>query len=180
MEKLTEEKAVAILAELTALECGVHSAVAKQIHTVTLLHDVGKQKIAGHILEKPGKLTAEEFEIMKTHTKLGVQILNSIQGSMGKMARIVAMYHHETYDSERSYWGRHSCELPAYIHIVTISDIFMALLHTRVYKKGWTLAETVEYINSHSGTLFNPALVQVFLPLVRRDARLKTLFASIS
>jgi putative nucleotidyltransferase with HDIG domain len=110
----SEEKAVARLSELIALACGAPPAEAKQIGVASALHDIGKQKIDPAILNKPGKFTAREFEIMKTHTVLGAEMLRSFQGALGEKARLIAQYHHERWDG-RGYWGKQAGELPFFL-----------------------------------------------------------------
>jgi len=170
-----ETKTVARLTEIIALECGVSSAAAKQIRTAAALHDVGKQKIPKSILNKPGKLTHQEFEIVKTHTVLGAKILNDIEGELGEMARIIAMYHHERYDGG-GYWGRRTGELPVYVSITAIADVFTALVCARPYKQPWPPFEALAYIENQTGMQFDPALTAVFLPLARNDSRVSALY----
>ena len=122
-----EDKATARLAEFLALECGICPSMAEKIRIAAALHDLGKQKIPASILNKPGKLSPKEHRIMKTHTTLGAEMLASIQGELGVMARATALYHHEYYDGS-GYFGKRTEELPFYLPIVTISDIFIALI----------------------------------------------------
>jgi len=173
-----EDKAAANLTEIVALECGVHSAVAKQIRAAAVMHDIGKQKIPDSILKKPGKLTEQEFEVVKTHTRLGAEMLASIQGSLGKMARLTALYHHEWWSGD-GYWSRRTDELPAYISIISISDVFTALVCERPYKHAWPPEEALGYINNQAGTQFSPALVRAFIPLARHDSRIRAIYGEV-
>ena len=91
---MSENKAVGMLAELLALECGYDPAKAKQIRMAAILHDCGKMHIPEEIQNKPEKLTDYEFEIMKTHTMFGFNMLSNLAGEVGKMAQIAALYHH--------------------------------------------------------------------------------------
>ena len=175
MSVLKEEQAVARLSEIVALECGISPAKARQIRVAAALHDIGKQKIPADILSKPGELTAEEFEVMKTHTTLGAAMLESVQGELGIATRTIARYHHEHWDGT-GYWGKHLCELPHYVGIVAIADVFTALLYGRPYKQPWHLDDALAYINSMSGTQFSPALIDVFLPLAQNDSRVRKVF----
>jgi putative two-component system response regulator len=167
MSHYDEAKDVGRLAEIVALHCGVHPAVARQLRTAAPLHDVGKSKIPSDILEKPGKLNQQEYEIMKNHTVIGAELLKSIQGGLGVMARKIALYHHEWYDGSQGYWGKRTDELPFYVSFVAISDVYIALINERSYKHAWTPEEAVDYIIEQSGAQFNPALVNVFVPLAR-------------
>lgn len=178
--RTSEDKIVAQLSEILALKCGMHSAVASRLRTASALHDIGKLKIPDSIINKPGTLTAQEFEIMKTHTTHGAAILASIQGDLGIMAQTICEFHHEWYDGSKSYFGKYACDLPPYVPIVSIVDVFTALLAERAYKGAWLPEEATEYIHNQAGKQFNPALVEVFISLVRHDDCVKALYATIN
>ena len=163
------------LAEIIALQYGVRPDAARQIRSAATLHDIGKQKIPAEILNKPGKLTAQEFDVIKTHTVLGAEMLTSIQGELGVMARVCCEFHHEWYDGN-GYWGRRMGDLPFYVPFVAISDVFTALVTKRVYKEPWPPLEAMDYIQEKAGTQFDPKLAEVFLWLIRHDGRVKALF----
>lgn len=168
LDHLSEEDTMSCLAELLAIAYGICPQMAKQIRTAAALHDVGKSKIPIGILTKPGKLTPPEFEVMKTHTFLGAQILRDMKGLLGQMARTIAHYHHEWYDGG-GYWGKKASQLPYYVQIAAICDVFIALISERSYKHAWPQEEALAYIESKSGTQFAPDLVNIFLPLVRSN-----------
>jgi HD-GYP domain-containing protein (c-di-GMP phosphodiesterase class II) len=170
-----EERAVAELAGIVAFEYGMTAAEAKKIRTAASLHDIGKLKISPKILHKKGRLTAAEFEVIKTHTTLGAAMLEGIQGEIGAMARLTALYHHEWY-SGGGYWDKRAGELSLCVQITAISDVFTALVCERSYKKALPPGEALSYIQSQSGSQFNPALVDIFLPLMRNDSRIPALF----
>jgi len=130
---MSENKAVGMLAELLALECGYDPAKAKQIRMAAILHDCGKMHIPEEIQNKPEKLTDYEFEIMKTHTMFGFNMLSNLAGEVGKMAQISALYHHE-YWNGHGYWGVPGYALPRYVGIVSLCDVLVALLNNRIYK----------------------------------------------
>ena len=102
MQFTNENKAVGRLSELLALERGYSPAMARQIRSAAALHDIGKLRISAEILEKSGKLLADEFEIVKTHTTKGAEILAGIQGEIGELARHICLYHHEKRDARKS------------------------------------------------------------------------------
>jgi putative two-component system response regulator len=170
-----EEKAVGRLTEIIALRCGVCAAQARQIRTAAVLHDVGKLKIPKSVLYKPGSLTPEEFEVIKTHTTLGAEMLKSIQGGLGEMTRQTALYHHEHWDGG-GYWGRFSDELPFYVPITSIADVYVAPVSARSYKPGREREAALAYIKNQAGAQFNPALVELFLPLARNDCCARAIF----
>ena len=154
---------------------GVKPELARQIRTASSLHDIGKEKLPPELLNKPGKLDAHEFEIIKTHTKLGAEMLSSMQGALGEMARIIALYHHEHWDGN-GYWGVPACSLPDYVGVTAICDVFTALLVARPYKEAFPPEEALEYIQNQSGAQFSEELVNVFIPLVRNDSRVYEIF----
>lgn len=166
------------LTEIVTLECGVHPAVAKQVRVAATLHDVGKQKIPVSILNKPGKLDAREFEIIKTHTVLGAEALTSVKGELGEMARACCLFHHEWWNGF-GYCGRKTDELPFYVAAVAISDVFVALVCERPYKTAWPPQEALDYIQNQAGTQFSPALVEMFIALILNDNRVPALFADV-
>lgn len=170
-----EIRAVARLSALLAQECGIHPTAAKRIGTAAALHDIGKIQIPADILNKPEPLDKREFEIIKTHTVLGADMLSSIQGEVGIVARKVCRYHHEHYDGG-GYWGKYTDELPLYVSITAISDVFVALVSERPYKSAWPPQEALDYIQSKAGTQFNPVLAQSFLSLIRNDSRVPAIF----
>lgn len=175
MNGINEERLVAQLSEIVACACGFSPDAARRLRTATALHDIGKIKISGSIRNKPGKLDSREFEVMKTHTKKGAEILSGIQGELGVMARTVCLYHHEWHDGG-GYWGRFAYELPCYVPVVSISDVFVALVSERTYKPAWPQGEALAYIEKQAGTQFSPALVEVFLSLMWNGGRLPALF----
>lgn len=169
-----EEKLGALLAEVLALERGFSPAAARQIRVAAALHDLGKLKLPGEILDKPGKLTAPEFDVVKTHTALGAEMLACVQDGIGGMLRGVCLYHHERADGA-GYWGKRAAELPPYVPVVFIADVYMALVSERNYKKAWARNAALEYIQDQAGTQFSHGLVRDFLSLMRDESRVPAL-----
>jgi putative two-component system response regulator len=165
---VSEEKRVAYLAERLALRCGICPAMAQLIGQAAEQHDIGKTKIPAAILNKPGRLDKKEFEIIKTHTFLGADILQSVPGTLGEMARMTALYHHEWHNGA-GYWGVKTVDLPCYVSITAICDVFVALVSKRAYKQVWSLEQTIAHIQGKAGTHFDPELVPIFLALVQED-----------
>ena len=132
------------------------------------LHDVGKINIPDAILNKAGKLTPEEFEIMKTHTTAGKKILENAISSMEgdnylKEARNMAAYHHERWDGKGYPEGLHGEVIPLSARVMAIADVFDALSSPRVYKPAFPFDEAVRIIREGAGTQFDPLCVEVFL-----------------
>lgn len=137
---------------------------------VAPLHDVGKIKISDLILNKPGPLTEEEYEIMKTHTVLGGAIIGDILGEevdtyLLQMARDVAVYHHEKWDGSGYPYGKKGKEIPLPARIMAVADVFDSLVSKRVYKAAMTIEEGFEYIERYMGSHFETEIAKVFLEL---------------
>ncbi|MCR5324663.1 MAG: HD domain-containing protein [Lachnospiraceae bacterium] len=131
------------------------------------LHDVGKINISDTILNKPGKLTKEEFEIMKTHTTAGKNILENAISSMEgdnylKEARNMAAYHHERWDGKGYPEGLHGEVIPLSARVMAVADVFDALSSPRVYKPAFPFDEAMQMIKDGAGTQFDPKCVEVF------------------
>ncbi len=132
------------------------------------LHDVGKINIPDGVLNKPGKLTDEEFAIMKSHTTVGKQILeNAISTVKGesylKEARNMAAYHHERWDGKGYPEGLKEEEIPLSARIMAVADVFDALASKRVYKPAYPKEKALQIIRDGKGTQFDPKCVEVFL-----------------
>lgn len=143
---------------------GYSTGTSSIIKWAAFHHDVGKALIPQAILNKNGELTSIEFEIMKLHTIYGYKLLKVIPGERGKIARQIALLHHERYDS-KGYFGYNTKELPTYVGIVSICDVYVALRSKRAYKSAWSKEDTINFIISNAGTKFCPKLVRKFILL---------------
>ncbi|MEN3374029.1 HD domain-containing phosphohydrolase [Dechloromonas sp. ZS-1] len=160
---------------LVAQEMGIPADQAVAYGKASRLHDVGKIGIPDDILRKPGKLTPEEFEVMKTHVNIGASILS--HNPALAMAREVAQSHHERWDGTGYPSGRPASEVSLLTRIVSVVDVFDALLSRRPYKDPWSIREAAAAIEAGAGTQFDPAVVDAFLKLLRRGD-LQTLIES--
>ncbi|CAN5499156.1 response regulator [soil metagenome] len=140
----------------------------ESIRQAAPLHDVGKIGISDTILLKPGKLTTEEFEVMKTHTVIGAKILSGGSSPPIKLAEEIALYHHERWNG-RGYSGLVGDQIPLSGRIVSVADVFDALTHRRPYKEPWPVSLAVAEIESNSGSQFDPAVVAAFMTLPHKD-----------
>jgi putative two-component system response regulator len=127
------------------------------------LHDIGKISILDCVLLKPGKLTQEEFEIMKTHTVIGYELLSNSNKPILKIASKIAREHHEKYDGTGYPRGISGEEIGVYARIVALTDVFDALGTERVYKKKWEWDKIIDYIKEQRGKQFDPKIVDIFL-----------------
>jgi putative two-component system response regulator len=147
---------------------GWQEGAVELIRRAAPLHDVGKIAISDTILLKPGKLTTEEFERMKQHTKLGARILSGGQFPLLQLAEQIARSHHERWDGT-GYIGLREEAIPMAARIVTVADVFDALTSERPYKKAWPLNEAIEEIQRQSGRQFDPQVVEAFCKVVQQS-----------
>ena len=138
------------------------------MYTLAPMHDIGKILVSDSILKKPGKLTPEEFEQMKTHASLGGKVVSEILEGITddeylKFASDIATYHHEKWDGSGYPFGKKGEEIPLSARIMAVADVFDALISERCYKKAMPFDQAVEIIRQGSGAHFDPKLVEVFL-----------------
>ena len=149
----------------------------------TQLHDVGKIAITDLILNKPGKLTEEEFEIMKTHVTVGVDAIEKIMSNADEHAFLrhtlsIAGTHHEKWDGSGYPVGLKGRNIPLEGRLMAIADVYDALISERPYKKAFTHEESCEIIEAGSGTHFDPILVEVFRSVQDEFSRVSQEFRS--
>ena len=142
-------------------------AEVELIRRAAPLHDVGKIAIPDSILLKPGKLTHEEFEYMKTHTTLGAKMLSGGRFPLLQRAEEIALTHHERWDGN-GYMQLQGEMIPIAGRIVAVADVFDALTSERPYKKAWPRNQAIEEIQGQSGRQFDPRVVDAFLEVVHR------------
>ena len=130
-------------------------------HAATL-HDIGKIAVPDLILLKPGRLTAEEFEVIKTHVRAGADMLSGSRSPLLQVAERIALMHHEWWDGSGYLEGLSGDEIPLAGRIVAIADVFDALTHDRPYKQALPLDQALAEIRSLSGRQFDPQVVEAF------------------
>jgi putative two-component system response regulator len=149
-------------AVIIARKLGWQTQDLENLLHATPMHDLGKIGIPDSILLKPGKLLGEEWEIMKTHTTIGANILSGDHSVLLRLAEEIALSHHERWDGGGYPQGLLGEAIPESGMIVALSDVFDALTSERPYKKPWTEDEAVQYISQNRGKHFAPRLVDVF------------------
>ena len=145
-----------------ALAAGLGEEFAENIHRASPMHDVGKIGVPDNVLLKPGKLDADEWDIMKTHAAMGADIIGDAEFDILNMARTIAITHHEKFDGSGYPNGLAGEDIPTEGRIAAISDVFDALTSERPYKEAWPVEQAQQYINDNSGTHFDPTLVRIF------------------
>lgn len=138
------------------------------------LHDIGKIHIPDAVLNKPGKLTEEEFEVMKTHTTAGQELLNHAKAELGESAYLnmaveMAAYHHEWWNGKGYPYGISGEEIPLCARIMAVADVFDALTSKRCYKSAMPLEKAYAIIREESGTHFDPAVVEAFFAVRTKE-----------
>jgi putative two-component system response regulator len=151
---------------------GLTDDEVERIARAAALHDVGKIGIPDQILLKPGRLSDEEFEIMKSHTTIGAQILSGSRFPLLQLAENIALFHHERWDGSGYPHGLGGEEIPLAARIVAVVDVFDALTHNRPYKSAWPVPEALALIAKESGRHFDPGVAAAFLEVKRSELRL--------
>lgn len=146
-----------------ALAYGLSPEEANIIKLASPMHDIGKIGISDSILLKPGKLTDDEFKIMQSHTTIGQKILAGSKRPLLKMAESIAYTHHERWDGKGYPQGIAKEDIPLAGRLTCLADVFDALGSDRVYKTTWSLDDVLAYIQSESGGMFEPKLIEIFL-----------------
>jgi putative two-component system response regulator len=149
-------------AALLADKLGLAPDVVEAIRHAAPLHDVGKVGVPDRILLKPGRLTSAEFELMKSHTEIGAEILAGSTWPVLQMAEEIAVSHHERWDGTGYPGGKVEEEIPLSGRIVIVADNFDALTHSRPYAAAWDADKAAAEIRRQSGQHFDPAVVDAF------------------
>lgn len=154
-------KRVSEYVNIMADKLGIKGDERQALAIAAMLHDIGKLNVPESILDKPGKLTPEEFEVIKKHTSDGFTLLENSPGRIMEIGRVIALEHHERWDG-KGYIGKKGEEIDFYARIMAVCDVFDALVSKRSYKDGWPPEKAREEILSQSGRQFDPELVKVF------------------
>lgn len=151
------------ISTLLARSLGWSEADCELMLNASPMHDIGKIGIPDAILLKPGKFEADEWEIMKTHTIIGAHILEDGDSDLLRMAREIALSHHEKWDGSGYPHGLAHGAIPQSGRIVAVADVFDALTSSRPYKKAWSVDDAIAFIQSNDGQHFDPEVVAHFM-----------------
>ena len=158
-------KRVAVYTKLIAQEMGYSGEELDRIYYIALLHDCGKIGVPDNILGKPGRLTNEEFQIIKSHTVRGGEILSSFKSL--ENAGEGALYHHERYDGRGYPEGKAGSEIPLIARMICVADSFDAMNTNRVYRKKLSRETIIREIETNKGLQFDPEVADIMLTLIR-------------
>jgi putative nucleotidyltransferase with HDIG domain len=156
---------VSQLSSATAAAMGLDPESVERIRTGALLHDIGKIGIADSVLQKPGRLTQEEFAIVKEHPVIGRRILEGVRG-LAPYLNAVEL-HHENWDGTGYPKRQSGEETPVDARIIHVSDAYDAMTSNRSYRRGMTHEQAMHELFKHSGTQFDPRVVEMFAKLPR-------------
>ena len=151
-------------ARLLGVAAGMDEAAADDLLHAAPMHDVGKIGIPDRILQKPGKLDADEWAVMQTHARIGADIIGvHAAGGMLALAREIALSHHEKWDGSGYPNGLAGEAIPLAGRIVAVADVFDALTSVRPYKRAWPVPDAVGYLQAQQGSHFDARLVELFV-----------------
>ncbi len=156
------------MSALLAKQLGLGDSQVSLIRRAAELHDVGKIGVPDAILLKIGKLTTEEFEVVKTHTVIGARILSGGKFPLLRLAEEIAFAHHERWNGE-GYAGMRGLDIPLAGRIVAVADVFDALTQQRPYKPAWPVAEAIAEIDRQRDRQFDPEVVEAFLRVIENS-----------
>ena len=146
-----------------AARLGLPAKEVELIRLASALHDVGKIAIPDGVLSKRSKLTAPEYELMKSHTTVGAAMLADSSSQLVRMAEEIALTHHERWDGSGYPLGLAGEAIPITGRIVAVADVFDALTHGRPYKPAWSAVDAIAEMQRQSGRRFDPQVLDAFL-----------------
>nr|WP_281886017.1 HD domain-containing phosphohydrolase [Paenibacillus sp. YYML68] len=173
-------KRVAEYSYILALGLGMSEEEAELLRIASPMHDIGKVAIPDSVLKKPGKLTEEEFDLMKSHTTIGYNLLKNSTRRLMKTAAIVAYQHHEKWNGRGYPNGLAGEEIHIYGRITAIADVFDALGSDRVYKKAWELDRILKLFNEEREQHFDSRVVDVFMEQLPKLLEVRDLYSDVA
>lgn len=170
-DKYTYHHSVAVADYSVLIGNAIGFSDIKNLELAAKLHDVGKVSIPSHILNKPGKLDEDEYELIMTHAEEGYKLLNDIDSFC--VAKYGVLFHHERYDGT-GYPNRiKGQDIPIIAQIISIADVFDALTSDRSYRKAMSFDKAMEIIQNESGKMFNPILVEAFCSEMKKVGKVR-------
>ncbi|MBF0340993.1 MAG: response regulator [Magnetococcales bacterium] len=148
---------------LLALRFGLCEAEAEILQLASPMHDVGKIGVPDAILLKPGKLTEEEFQVIRTHPEIGWRIIGEQKSAILHLGGVVSLTHHEKWNGQGYPRGLQGEAIPVAGRIVAVADVFDALTAVRPYKRAWSVEDALNFVAREAGEHFDPGLAQLFL-----------------
>ena len=145
-----------------AEELGLTEQQCDDLEHAAQMHDIGKIGIPDNVLLKPGKLDKDEWEIMQSHTTIGYEILSESQSKYMQMGAIIALNHHERFDGQGYPNKLKGSDIPLIARIVSVADVFDALMSVRPYKTAWPIESAIDFLKNQSDTQFDPKCVDAF------------------
>ncbi len=169
-------KRVAEVSRILGNKYGLTREEVENLRIAASIHDLGKLAVADAILNKPDKLTPEEFAAMKYHSEMGYEMLKNSDRDILKAAAVIALQHHEYYNGTGYPQGLKGDQIHIYSRIVALADVFDALGNRRVYKEPWPISEIVQYIREQRDRQFDPILVDIFLENLEEMTKVREMF----
>ena len=164
-------------ARLLGIAAGMSEIEADMLMNAAPMHDIGKIGIPDNILKKPGKLSGDEFQIMQGHAQIGADIIGDDASELLKMAKIVALTHHEKWNGQGYPNRLKGEEIPRIGRIVAIADVFDALTSERPYKAAWPVQDAIAFIEQAAGEHFDPQLVKHFVAILPQVLEIKNRYS---
>ncbi len=169
-------KRVGYYSQICGSAYGLCTHDAQILMQVAPMHDAGKIGIPDHIIKKKGKLTTQEFELIKTHTTIGYKLLMDEDNEILQKAALIAREHHEKWDGSGYPEGLKKEQISVFGRIVAIADVFDALTSKRPYKQPWSMEQARMYLIEKQGSQFDPELVKVFLSCFEQIKAIRILY----
>ncbi len=154
---------IGLITKLIAEKAGFKEEDYNNVAIASPMHDIGKIGIPDAILTKPGKLSDEEWEIMKKHTIIGYEILKDSESELLQMASVIALEHHERWDGKGYPFGKKEKEINDFSRMTTVADIFDALTSKRPYKDPWPLEKVISFMKKNKCKIFDPEYVDILI-----------------
>jgi putative two-component system response regulator len=166
---------IGLYSEIIARASGWDPEQAEEIRLAAPMHDVGKIGIPDHILLKPGALTSTEFSVIEQHTTMGAAILAGSRVPLLRLAREIALTHHERWDGSGYPRGLEGDQIPEPGRIVAVADVYDALVHTRIYRPALSEAQALRIMQRARGRHFDPEIFDTFLRVLPevREVRIR-------